>query len=528
MIATLELVLGMLVVVAALGLLSRKVGLPLPILLVVSGVLLGLVPGLPSVKLNPEMVFLVILPPLLYPAAVFTPWRDFHNNIRPIFLLAVGLVLFTTTLIGYLAHHYIPGLPLAAAFVLGAIISPPDAVAATAITQRLRVPRRIVTVLDGESLVNDATALVAYRFAVAATVTGTFSLGQATVKFFVVSLGGILTGLVVGWLSTTIQKRIEDPPIEITLSILTPFAAYIPAEQFGVSGVLAVVTTGLYYGWRIPEITSPKTRLQAGPVWEMIEFLLNGFVFLLIGLQIPEVWGRVSHRSPGQLVLYALGISVAVILLRILWVFPATYLPRWMFKSIRKRDPVPPWQSVALVGWTGMRGVVSLAAALGLPEFIGNGSPFPGRDLILFLTFSVIIATLVLQGLTLPWVIRKLGVHDDGSAAKEEHHARLQANRAALEHLNSIMEEGGRDSSAAQRLRIEYEDRIRQLELTGPHHEHGIGSLYSTEYDRLAREILQVERSTLIVLRNERVINDEILRLVQRDIDLAEAHLGQH
>jgi Na+/H+ antiporter len=335
-------------------------------------------------------------------------------------------------------------------------------------------------------------------------------------------------GLIVGWLSTVIQKRIEDPPIEITLSILTPFAAYLPAEQLGVSGVLAVVSTGLYYGWRIPEITSPKTRLQAGPVWEMIEFLLNGFVFLLIGLQLPGIWDRVSARSHGQLVRYAVVISVAVILLRILWVFPATYLPRWLFSSVRSKDPSPPRRSVALVAWTGMRGVVSLAAALGLPVLINNGSPFPERDLILFLTFSVIIATLVVQGLTLPLVVRWLGVRDDGSAAREEHHARLKANRAALEYLNRITEDEDRETSASQRLRIEYEDRIRQLEITGPNLGDDSGTLYSTDYDRLAREILQIERDTLIRLRNERVINDEILRLVQRDIDLAEAHLGHH
>lgn len=528
MIQTVTLVLGMLVVVAALGLLSRRIAVPHPILLVVSGILLGMIPGLPPVKLHPELVFLVILPPLLYPAAIFTPWRDFHNNLRPIFLLAVGLVLFTTSLIGLLAHHFIAGLPLASAFVLGAIISPPDAVAATAITQRLRVPRRIVTVLDGESLVNDATALVAYRFAIAAAAAGTFSLGQATIKFFVVSIGGILIGLGIGWLGAVIQKRIEDPPIEITLSILTPFAAYLPAEALGVSGVLAVVTTGLYYGWRIPEITSPKTRLAAGPVWEMIEFLLNGFVFLLIGLQLPSIWERVSSRSHGQLILYAAAISLAVIVLRILWVFPATYVPRWLFAKVRKRDPSPPWRGVALVAWTGMRGVVSLAAALGIPVVMNNGLPFPGRDLILFLTFSVIIATLVLQGLTLPWVVRWLGVRDDGSAAKEEHHARLKANRAALERLNSITEAQERETSASQRLRIEYEDRIRQLELTGPQNPDDQAGLYSTDYDRLAREILHVERETLLSLRNERVINDEVLRMIQRDIDLAEAHLGRH
>src|ERR1044071_1283363 len=314
-----EIFVGMLLAVAALALIARKLHIPYPILFVLGGLLLGLIPGLPKVRLDPELVFVFFLPPLLFPAAIFTSWRDFRANLRPISLLAVGLVLFTTAAVGFLAHHFIPDFPLAAGFVLGAIISPPDAIAATAIAGRLSVPRRIVTILEGESLVNDATALVAFRFAVAAVVTGSFSLAEAGGRFLIVAVGGILIGLGVGFLTAWIQKPNEDPPVEITISLLTPFAAYLPAEQLGVSGVLAVVTTGLYHGWRLPELTSSRTRLQAGAGGEKLEFLLNGFIFLLIGLQLPEVLRHLSGRSIPQLAWYAGLISFAVILIRIAW-----------------------------------------------------------------------------------------------------------------------------------------------------------------------------------------------------------------
>jgi CPA1 family monovalent cation:H+ antiporter len=520
MLNTIEVVLGLLVAVAAIELLARNVPIPYPILLVIGGLLLGLIPHFPQVRLNPELVFFLFLPPLLYPAAIFTSWRDFHANLRPILLLAVGLVLFTTATVGFLAHHFIEDLPLAAAFVLGAIISPPDAISATAIAERLRVPRRIVTVLEGESLVNDATALVAYRFALAAVATGSFSMGSATAKFFVVAIGGILVGLMVGWLSALVMRPIDDPPIEITISILTPFAAYLPAEQLGVSGVLAVVTAGLYHGWRIPLLMSSRTRLQAAPVWEMIEFVLNGFIFILIGLQLPEVLHRLQGRSISQLIWYAVVISLAVIVIRIVWVFPATYLPRLLSKSLRARDPYPAWQHVALVGWTGMRGVVSLAAALAIPQ------DFPGRDLILFLTFVVILATLVVQGLSLPPLIRWLGIKDDGAAEKEEREARLKANQAALARLDEIAKSDSMNKETLQRLRIEYEDRIRQLEVCEPDGTETPRGLFSSEYQQVLHEALLVERKTILQLRNERVINDEVLRRIQRDIDLAEARLA--
>jgi Na+/H+ antiporter len=524
-----EIFVGLLLTVAVLALLARKLGIPYPILFVVGGLLLGLIPKLPRVRLDPELVFLFFLPPLLFPAALFTSWRDFRANLRPISLLAVGLVLFTTAAVGYLAHYFM-GLPLAAGFVLGAIISPPDAIAATAIAEHLKVPRRIVTILEGESLVNDATALVAYRFAVIAVATGSFSFARAGGQFFIVGLGGILTGLVIGWLAEQFHKRVDDAPIEITVSLLTPFTAYLLSEQFGVSGVLAVVAAGLYLGRRMPEILTFKTRLQGGPVWEMVEFLLNGFVFILIGLQLPEVLRALSGNSIPlpQLFWYALLISLAVILIRILWVFPATYLPRLIFKKLCQHDPYPKWEHVTIVAWTGMRGVVSLAAALALPDTIQNGSPFPGRDLILFLTFIVILVTLIVQGLSLPPLIRRLGVKDDGAMEREEREARLKANRAALARLNEIAERDPAKADALQRLRVEYEDHIRQIEGAEPESAGTPLRLFSSEYERLSHEALLQERQTILELRNRGVINDEVLRRIQRDIDLAEARLKQH
>lgn len=517
-------ILCLLALIAALALLSRRLPLPYPILLVIGGLLLSLVPGMPTLTLNPDIVFLIFLPPLLYPAALYTPWRDFRANLRPILLLAIGLVLLTTIVIGFIAHQLIPELPLAAGIVLGAIVSPPDAIAAAAIAERLLVPHRIVTILEGESLVNDATAIVAYRFAVATVVTGSIAWGQVSVQFILVSLGGICAGLIVGFLAVWLQRRIDDPPIEITIALLTPFLAYLPAERLGLSGVLAVVTTGLYQGWRTPEVTSSRTRLQAEPVWGMIEFLLNGSVFILIGLQLPSVLHALSGHSKFQLLWYALTVSFAVIVVRILWVFPAAYLPRLLYKRLRQRDPYPGWRPVAIIAWTGMRGVVSLAAALALPLTTQNGAPFPGRDLILFLTFSVILATLLGQGLSLQFLIRWLGVEDDRLAEKEECEARLQANQAALGRLEEVA--GSANTEALKRLRSEYEERIEVLsEICTAEQGGGPYRLYSPDYEALARETLQIERTTLLRLRNERKINDSVLRHIQYDIDLAEARL---
>jgi Na+/H+ antiporter len=520
-----ELFVVGLTAVAALGLLARKLNIAYPILLVFGGLILGLIPGLPRVAINPDVIFLFFLPPLLFPAAMFTSWRDFRDNLRPILLLAIGLVLFTTAAVAFIGHHFM-GLPLAAAFVLGAIISPPDAIAATAIAQRLNIPRRIVAILEGESLVNDATALAAYRFAIAATITGaaTFPIARATGQFFIIAIGGIAIGVGIGWIASNFHCRVDDPPIETTVSFLTPFVAYILAERLHVSGVMSVVAAGLYIGWRLPSITNPGTRLQGGPFWEMIEFILNGFVFILIGVKLPDAVRSLHGESFSRLITHALLISVAVILVRIAWVFPATYLPRIFFKSIRNRDPHPPWKHVALVAWTGMRGVVSLASALAIPLVLPNGAPFPGRDLILFLTFVVILATLVVQGLSLPFLTRWLKIKDDRSTEREEHHARLQANRAALERLSATRENDPAKVDARDRLRIEYEDRIRQLETYEPGSD-GHWSTFSSEYENLSLTTLAVERDVILDLRNKSVINDEVLRRIQHDLDLAESRI---
>lgn len=520
-----ETIWTLLIVVAALAMLAKKVGLPYPVLLVIGGLALGFVPGLSAVQLQPDIVFLFLLPPLLYPAALFTSWRDFRANLGSISLLAIGLVLFTTAFVAGVAHA-MSGLPWAAAFVLGAIISPTDAIAATAITSRLRVPRRIVTILDGESLVNDATALVAYRFAIAAMLGGRFSLLEASGRFFLVGLGGIGIGLAVGWLAAQLQRRLDDPPVQITISLLTPFAAYIPAERLHVSGVLAVVAAGLFLGWRAPQTLTSRTRLSAFVFWETMVFLLNGLIFVLIGLELPRILHELSGKSLKQLIWHGAVISFAAIAVRIGWVFTATSLAHWTSAYFRKGNPFPAWQNMAFIAWTGMRGVVSLAAALAVPLTISNGSPFPGRDYILFITFCVILATLVLQGLSLPVLIRRLNIADDGLAMVEERAARSKANEAALAYLAEV--DSKFPSDLVQRLRVEYDDRIRQLEVCAHDdgdHANGLGA---GAYQRLQQEALDVERRTIIQLRDEYVISDEVLRRIQRDLDLAEARLHVH
>ena len=432
-----EVICTLLIVVAALAILAKKVELPYPVLLVIGGLALGFVPGLPAVQLEPDIVFLFLLPPLLYPAAVFTSWRDFRANLSPILLLAIGLVLLTTAFVAVVAHA-LTGLPWAAAFVLGAIISPPDAVAATAITSRLRVPRKIVTVLDGESLVNDATALVAYRFAIAAMMSGTFSLSEAIGRFFLVALGGTGIGLAVGWLASQVQRRLDDPPVQMTISLLTPFAAYIPAERLHVSGVLAVVARRAVS--RLARAANPH-RSDAAQYLRVLGD--DGVPVERPGLR-PDRSATAAHSS------YALRSLVEATRLarradqlrRHCGAHRLGFCLDEPLASDRRRvaqdRPLPTWQNTAIVAWTGMRGVVSLAAALAVPLTLSNGSPFPGRDYILFVTFCVILATLVLQGLSLPALIHRLGVVDDGLANLEERTARLKANEAALAYLAEV------------------------------------------------------------------------------------------
>jgi monovalent cation/hydrogen antiporter len=511
--------------VAVLAVVACKLTLPYPIVLVISGLALSFVPRLPEVKLNPDIVFYFFLPALLYPAALFTSWRDFRRNLRPILLLAIGLVLATTLTIAWIAHAILPALPWAAAFALGAIVSPPDAIAATAIIRRLGVPHRIQVILEGESLVNDATALVALQFAIAALVTGTFSVGNAAIRFTWVAAGGIAFGLLVGAAMRWVQSHLDDPPIQITISLLTPFIAYLPAERLHVSGVLATVAAGIFLGWHSPLMVSARYRLQAFAFWEMVVFLLNGFIFIVIGLQLPGILRGLNRESLAPPIISAAVITSAVILVRFAWVIPATYLPRLLSNKLRKRDPIPPWQHVAITSWAGMRGVVSLAAAFALPLVLSDGNPFPGRDYILFFAFSVILTTLVLQGLTLPYLIRKLGITHDGEADEEERRARLEANKAAIELIEKLRANDKFSPESVDRLRAEYDERVDQLQLCAENPDDCRGEIATPQYQRLQREALRVERQTIIRLRNERVINDDALRRIQRDLDLAEARL---
>lgn len=520
-----EIIVLLFATVAASVLMARRLGLPYPVVLVLVGLALSFVPHLPEVRLDPGVVFYFFLPPLLYPAALFTSWRDFRQNLRAILLLAIGLVLFTMLLVGWVAHSLIPTLPWAAAFALGAIVSPPDAVAATSVVRRLPVPQRIVSILEGESLVNDATALVALQFAIMALMTGSFSLAHATVRFIWVATGGIGCGLLVGIAMRWVQRHLDDPPVQIIISLITPFIAYLPAERMHVSGVLATVTAGIYLGWHSPSIVTARYRLQAFAFWEMVVFLLNGFIFIVIGLQLPGILRGLNRESLTGPLINAVLVSAAVILVRFAWVIPATYLPRLVSRKLRAQSPIAPWQQVFIVSWAGMRGVVSLAAAFALPLALSNGSTFPDRDYILFLTFSVILTTLVLQGLTLPLLIRKFEIPQDRQVDQEERRARLEANNAAIKLVEKLRSNGEFPSDAVDRLRAEYDDRVQQLELCADNPEECRGEIATPLYQRLQHEALRVERETIIRLRNERVINDDALRRIQRDLDLAEARL---
>src|SRR6266481_2148923 len=431
-----ELILICLVAVALLALVAQKIGVPYPILLTIAGGLLAFVPSLPTIRLDPKLVFDLFLPPLIYPAAVYTSWRDFRANLRSILPLAIFLVLLTMTVAAYL-FHALTGLPLAVGFVFGALISPPDAVAALAVTQNLRVPRKIIVILEGESLVNDATSFISFRFAVAAVITGTFSLAQASLQFLFVAAGGICVGVAVGWLIVQLQKRLDDPPVQTLFSLLTPYVAYFSGEKLHVSGILAVVIAGIYVGWRAPRILSGRVRLQVLPVWEMVTFILNGILFMLIGLQLPQVVQALAPGTVTRVAWLAIVFVAAIVLVRFVWVFGATYLPRLLSPTFRRKNPAP-WKQTALIAWTGLRGADSLAGALAIPLVLANGQPFPGRDLILLLTFCVIFATLVLQGLTLAPLVHWLKIKDDRITEKEERLARLKANEAALARLEEI------------------------------------------------------------------------------------------
>jgi Na+/H+ antiporter len=520
-----ETVLALLVPTTVLAVLAKKISVPYPIVLVVGGSLLAFIPGLPSVRLDPQLVFLLFLPPTLYAAAYFTSWRDFRDNLVSISLLAVGLVAATTAAVAVAFHAVVPEVGWPAAFVLGAIVSPPDAVAATAIARRLRLPRRIVTILEGESLVNDATGLVLLKFATAAAVTGVFSAGAAALDFVLLVAGGIAVGGAVGFLFARLERALDDSVLAATASLLVSFVTYLLAEGLHVSGVLAVVAAGLIQGRAVPHLWTPKMRIEATAFWETVIFILNALIFVLIGLQLPSIASGLSGWARATVVDAVFAILVTAIGVRLVWMFPGAYLPRRLLPALRARSPDPPWQWVLLTGWTGMRGIVSLAAALALPVVAAGGEPFPGRDLILIVTFAVIFGTLVLQGLTLPPFIRWLAIGADTSSRREECEARKAVAEAGLARVDALAEEHVLPGHQIHSVRQELVDRLRQLVRENP--EENVPSSTPERIRWLRRESLAAQREKLLQLRGEESIGDDVLHRLQHELDLEEMRAGR-
>ena len=514
----------LLISAAALLLLAEPLRIPYPILLVLGGLVLGFGPGVPNIELPPDVVLIGILPPLLYSAAYNTGLRELRQNLRPISLLAIGLVTATTISVAAVAH-YVIGMSWAAGAVLGAIVSPTDPLAATEIGRRLGVPRRPMAIVEGESLVNDGTALVLFKFTVAIVVAGTLSLLHASALFVWTVLGGIAIGLAVGHAIRLLRRKLDNPPLEVLIAFLTGYFAFLPANAVGASGVLAVVTAGVYMGWYTPELTTVEVRLQGRAFWSIFTFIMNALLFGLVGLQLQPILDRLSGFSTPQLIGYAAAVAGVVIATRIVWVVPLTYLPRLLFPKIKERDPYPPWQQPAFVCWTGMRGAVTLAAALAIPLTTDAGHAFAYRDLIVFLAFSVVFATLVIQGLSMPLVIRALGLEDDGLSVKEEAKARIHAADAAMARLEELVDEGTVRVDTAERLRGAYQFRQRRFRARFDDGDDGAIEEQSLQYQRARRELLDAERGAIVALRNEGRIAEEVMHSLQRDLDLEDSRL---
>jgi monovalent cation/hydrogen antiporter len=522
-IQALEMVfLLLLLFVVAFGALAHKLQIPYPIILVVAGLLLGFVPGTPQITLNPDVIFFVVLPPLLYSAAWLTSWREFSYNLVSILFLAFGLVIFTVLGVARVAPWFLSGFDWRMGFVLGAVVAPTDAIAATSIATRIGLPKRIVDILEGESLVNDASGLLALEFGVAMLVTGhTATVSSGLLRLVYLTTAGIAVGLVVGLIVNWVEQRIDHAPIEIALSILVPYAVYLAADSIRASGVLAVVACGLYLSRKSSTFLSANVRLQIWAVWESLTFILNGLVFVLIGLQLPYVLKGIQNYRLGQLLLYGAIFSALLIALRVVWTQPGAYISNLIRRRLlHQKEPLPPKRQIFIVGWTGMRGVISLAAAIALPTTLANGAPFVQRDLIIFLTFSVILVTLVIQGLALPPLVRALGLSGPGGRTTEEEEARRIILQTALTYLDKIRSEGSQDfTELYDDLEEHYRDRLATL--------NGDSSdIHSDHHRRLvkvSRQLLQVERQTAVRLRNEGRINDELLRELERELDLSEA-----
>jgi CPA1 family monovalent cation:H+ antiporter len=519
------LIISLLFIVSMLAMLSEKLRISYPIFLVIAGLLISLIPGIPTISLDPDMVFIIFLPPLLYSGAWNTSWQDFWLFKRPIGMLAFGLVIFTAGAVAFTAHLMIPDFSLALGFLLGGIISPPDAVAATSVLQTLKIPKPIVTILEGESLVNDASSLIVFRFALATIFTGQFVLWKAGFSFLLVAFMGILIGLVLAnivyaihrWLPTTAS-------IDTAITLVSPYLMYITAEHFHYSGVLAVVSGGLFLSYRSHEVFTYSSRLQSQSVWNVMIFLLNGVVFILIGLQLPGIVRGLGEYSLAAAIVYGVVISLVAIVIRIVWVYPGAYLPRICSKKIREKEANPGWKPVFIIGWSGMRGVVSLASALAVPFSLTDGASFPHRNLILFITFVVILFTLVLQGLSLPLLIRLLKIEVQENEEDQKLSIRLRLAGAALDYIEAEYAQETASIDAFNRLKERYE---RMIEITNKKLEKEEGKeivpSFLPRYRQLLLELVKVQRQELAQMRRDNLFSEELLRSKEFELDLEEA-----
>lgn len=524
------LLISLLTMVFILVMIGQKLKISYPILLVIAGLLISLIPGIPLITLDPQLIFIIFLPPLLYEAAWYTSWNDFWSAKRPIALLAFGLVFFTSTLIAILSSSLIPGFTLALGFLLGGIISPPDAVAATSVLKGVKLPKRVISILEGESLINDASSLIVFRFALAAIVSGKFVFQTAIGEFFVVTSMGIIIGFAIAFIFYLVHRFMPTTPdIDTALSLLAPYTMYLAAEHFHYSGVMAVVTGGLFLSYRSHEIFNHQSRLQANNVWSTLVFILNGLVFILIGLQLPVIIAGLQGYSTAEAIFYGLVISFAAILIRLFWVFPSTYIPRLLFKSIRENEQNPGYKTPFVVGWAGMRGVVSLAAALNIPLLMADGTPFPHRNLILFITFIVILVTLVCQGLSLPWIIKKMAIPDPKEDIPDEEQdsaIRIRLINSGLAVLNEHYRKEADSNRLVGNLRTVMETNIVHIieRLNSMEYE-ATQKAERQEYLKIYLHVLEEQREELVTLRREKIYHDTEIRKHQEQLDIEEIRL---
>ncbi|TWR30957.1 Na+/H+ antiporter [Mucilaginibacter pallidiroseus] len=512
--------------------LAKKLKIAYPLFLVIAGLVVSFIPGMPLVEIDPELIFLIFLPPLLYEAAWYTSWNEFWKWKRPISLLAFGLVIFTSTIVAFVSSSIIPGFTLAMGFLLGGIISPPDAVAATSVLKFVKIPKRITTILEGESLVNDASSLIVFRFALAAVLTGHFSAQEAAVDFFVVTLMGIVIGLAVAHVAYVIHRFLPTTPsIDTAFTLIAPYFMYLAAEQFHFSGVMAVVSGGLFLSFRSHEVfTTGQSRLQTVNVWATLALILNGLVFILIGLELPAIVNGLGNYSLAEAWRYGLLMSILIIAIRMAWIFPAAFIPRYLFKNIRRREAHPGWKGPLVIGWAGMRGVVSLAAALSLPLVTGKGEPFPHRNLIIFITFVVILITLVFQGLTLPAIVKFIKIREIDPLVPDDQQelgVKLRLMKKSIERLNQHYATEVKQSELLNNLKIDLENnvsiigkRLASLDCDASQHAE------VKTYNKVLKELYHVQRQELYHIRKEKAFSDEAIRKQEMQIDLAETSVN--